>query len=459
MLKRYKLLTALTAFVTAFSFLAIARPTNINAATEKTLGEDYSTYSPAIERAASRAGEPNPGKTASELAKNSTFLGKTYGHSDLIEITNADEFEGTLNVTYPEGFKVKVEINHPEYVKEIEWFLSDGSDLLFIPGLNQDKNEFFIPSTNPYDKNFYLCAAVTDTDNKTIFTEDLHVAVNADKIIPVLYVAEYALAPGQSIDLASINYGTGTIAFDENGQDVTFADVQMDVKDSARYMDRSIAMGTDLFFHYSVYDPDYYAPDLPTNYNFNLVGDTSIINNLYDEPTYSALGVEFNAYFHTIDNLANRPTITLKGDGTLTLHGGARAINTDSNLVLDLDLDITTVDPSAYTTAIYTAGLTVAPGHTLNVAANGGIIESNGDVVFEDGTTIILPNLPLPRLTMNISVSLEFSRPASSKCQILSSILLAKLPLKSSLIIIWLASQSLLRMKTWKLRIQTSILT
>lgn len=368
-------------------------PANVNAATE-TLGEGYSTYSPAMERAESHAGDANPGKTASALAKDSTSLGQTYGSSNLIKITNADFFKTPMEVTYPEGFTVKVEVDHPEYVDGIEWFLSDGYSLLVIPERNQGGYEFYMPSTNPYDKNFYLCAAVTDTDGNTIFTDDLHVTVDASHIIPVLYVTDYALTAGDSIDLADVGYGTGTIAFDANGQDVTFTDVQMNVPESAKYMDKQISMGMDIFFHYSLYDPDYYTPDLPTDYTFNLIGDTSIINNLYEEAAHTALGVEFNAYFHTIDNLANRPTITLKSDSPLTLHGGTRAINTDSNLILDLDLNITPVDPGAYTTAIYSAGLNVTPNHALNIAANGGIVESNGDVIFEDGTTIVAKSTP-----------------------------------------------------------------
>lgn len=394
---KHKLFTLMVAFATAFSFLAVTMPNNVNAAAEEVaLGEGYSTYSPAIERAASHADKTNPQKTASKLyeAENPPLLGKTYGHSDLIEITNADFFDTPMVVKYPKGFTAKVEVDHPEYVDEIQWVLSDGYDLVEIPGINQGGYEFFIPSTNPYDKNFYICAVITDKNGDRLITEDLAVTVDDSDMIPVLYVVEYALTAGESIDLADVNYGTGTIAFDANGTDFTFTDVQMEVDESAKYMYKDLSMGMGVFLHYNVYDPEYYTPDLPTNYNFNLIGDTSIINNLYEERTYSALGVEFNAYFHTIDNLVNRPTITLKSDGALTLHGGARAINTDSNLVLNLDLDITPVNSGAYTTAIYTAGLTVSPNHTIDVASNGGIIESNGDVIFGDDTTIIAKSTP-----------------------------------------------------------------
>lgn len=168
----------------------------------------------------------------------------------------------------------------------------------------------------------------------------------------------------------------------------------MNVPESAKYMDKNIAMGMDIFFFNGVYNPEDYKSDLPTNYNFNLIGNTSIINNLYDEPTYSALGVELNFYFYCADNYANRPTVTLKSDDPLTIYGGARGINTDGNLVLDLDLNYTPVDIKAYTIAIYSTGLTVTPNHTLNITSNGGLIESNGDVIFEDGTTIVAESTP-----------------------------------------------------------------
>lgn len=396
MINKHKFFTMLVAFVTAFSFLAVATPANVNAATEETaLGEGYSTYIPALEHTKSHTGA-NPELTASELYENENppALGKTYGHSDLIEITNAAFFDTPMTVRYPDGFRAKVEVDRPEDVEDIRWVLSDGYDMIEIPGINQGGYEFYMPSTNPYTKNMYLCAVVTDRNGDRLITEDLAVTVDDSVKIPVLYVVDYALKAGESIDLADVDYGTGTIAFDANGVDATFTDVQMNVPESAKYMDKEISMGMDIFFYYGVYNPEDYTSDLPTNYNFNFVGDTSIVNELYNERTYSALGVELNFYFFDVDNFDNRPTVTLKSDDALTLRGGARGINTDSNLILDLDFNYTPVNSSVYTTAIYATGLTVAPGRTLNITSNHGLIESNGDVVFGDGTTVTAKSTP-----------------------------------------------------------------
>ena len=302
----------------------------------------------------------------------SSFLSlPVYADEASVTITRQPE---DAEVPYPSGASFLVEVDHPENVASYKWYLSDGWTVFELDGESAASDMLIIPSTEYRPNPHYLVCEITDKNGNKIYSEE---AVMTDPDFEldkkVLYVGEYALQPGDILDLGEAGAGSGIVTFGANGVDITFENVSL--SNEKAIFDRRLAPSLGVFFfgrHMS--EPEIY---------FHFEGDNIIENTFYDAD-YNSAGVDFNIYFGIEENA---PTAVFDGDGTLTLKGGSNSIYADGNL----DLGVNIIDEGlagVYSDSITANTILVEGGTTLDLHPNGTGIRARGDLRTYEGSVI-----------------------------------------------------------------------
>ena len=302
----------------------------------------------------------------------SSFLSlPVYADEASVTITKQPE---DAEVPYPSGASFLVQVDHPENVASYKWYLSDGWTVFELDGESAASDMLIIPSTEYRPNPHYLVCEITDKNGNKIYSEE---AVMTDPDFEldkkVLYVGEYALQPGDLLDLGETGAGSGIVTFGANGVDITFENVSL--SNEKAIFDRRLAPSLGVFFfgrHMS-------EPEI----NFHFEGDNVIENTFYDAD-YNSAGIDFNIYFGIEENA---PTAVFDGDGTLTLKGGSNSIYADGNL----DLGVNIIDEGlagVYSDSITANTILVEGGTTLDLHPNGTGIRARGDLRTYEGSVI-----------------------------------------------------------------------
>ena len=235
----------------------------------------------------------------------------------------------SVEVEYPAGATFHVEVEDPDSVASYQWETTDGYSLFVLKGTSATTDTLVVPCTQQDDPVMSYHCVITDKDGNTVTSDEaLLTLTNKEADKTVFYVGDHCVQPGETLDLADTSMGSGTIAFDADGVNLTFTDVKMD--NSVMLYDRQLAAGLSLYLvRRNSEVPEYYL---------NFVGDCEINNTFYD-PEYNSAGVDLNAFFRS-GSSEDHPTIILKGDenSSLTLKGGSNAIYTDGNVEIDMTL-------------------------------------------------------------------------------------------------------------------------
>ncbi len=232
----------------------------------------------------------------------------------------------SVEVAYPDGATFHVEVEDPDSVASYQWQLTDGYNLFTLKGESAKTDTLVIPATEQDTPDMAVACIITDKDGNTVESEPAKISVtNAEEDKTVLYVGDYGVEPGETLDLADTTMGSGTVAFDADGVHVTFTDFKLD--NSVMIYDQQLAsaLGLMLIRRHS---------EVP-EYVFEFKGDCEITNTFYDAE-YNSAGVDLNAFFGSGDD-PNHPTVVLKGD-SLTLKCASNATYTDGNVDIDLSL-------------------------------------------------------------------------------------------------------------------------
>ena len=235
----------------------------------------------------------------------------------------------SVEVAYPDGASFHVEVEDPDSVASYQWQLTDGYNLFVLQGTSAKTDTLVIPATEQDTPDMAVSCLITDKDGNTVESDPAVIRVtNAEEDKTVLYVGDHAVEPGETLDLAATSMGSGTVAFDADGVNITFTDFRMD--NTVMLYDRQIAASTGLFLVRR-------RSEVP-EYHFRFKGDCEINNTFYD-PEYNGAGIDLNAFFGSGDD-ENHPTIVLEGGegDSLTLKGGSNAIYTDGNVEIAMDL-------------------------------------------------------------------------------------------------------------------------
>ncbi|MBR3258871.1 MAG: hypothetical protein IKF96_07785, partial [Eggerthellaceae bacterium] len=296
-------------------------------------------------------------------------------------------------VVYPAGTSFHVEVDNPDAVVAYQWIASDGVKPFVLDGETAHTDTLIIPSVSQTSGDLQFVCQITDNQGNVIYSNPATLFVsNWDENKPVLYVGEYALEPGDTLDLETTTLGEGIVRYDANGVDITFEGVSANVK--YPIFDSTLAPSMGIMFTC--------VDDYVQEYRFHFLGNCVFINPYFDSQR-NAGGVVFNSFFACGQD-PNKPTIIMDG-GTLTLIGGGNQIYSDANL--EFNLDVKTVPNAAiFCDGIRGGSIVVGKNANLQLGVNGTAIHTEGDLWLEEGAKVDIvsfgPHVSVGPTTKNI---------------------------------------------------------
>ncbi|MBO4818918.1 MAG: hypothetical protein J5528_02160 [Firmicutes bacterium] len=245
-----------------------------------------------------------------------TFYTPPTGNPERVTITRQPE---DVTVNYPEGAEFSVEVDREDFVKSYQWILGDGVKEYVLDGITANSDTLVCPSTGMFQEYVYYYCIVTDLNGNVTISDKagLYVSNYSERKV-VLYVGDYALEPGDTLDLEETPLGSGIVTFDADGKHMTFDNVS--VTASRRSMDGALGSGSmGLFLQgETFYDSEYHM---------NFKGKCVFTDDYYDAEI-DAGGVVINADLASSAS-EDRGALYIEGDGDLNLIGGSDSIYSD----------------------------------------------------------------------------------------------------------------------------------
>jgi hypothetical protein len=281
-----------------------------------------------------------------------------------------------VTVNYPEAASFEVEVSDPAQVESYQWHLLDQKNKDFtLEGSSAKTNKLLLPSTEQRMPGYKFYCVVTDKSGKEIKSDIALLEFdNVDVDQTLLYVVDYVVKPGESLNLKDKGLGSGTVSFDENGTDVTFDNVQMD--NSTVVFDRRVgpARGIKLDRN-DTQDKDY---------KLTLKGENVLYNTFR---TDGGDGITLDFMFR--GEPQEKPTVLVDGEsegGTLFTKGGACGLRVMGDIILKADLR---VEPNGtdYIDGVLAdeeSHLEIGAGHTIKMKVVGAAFSTCGLTIGEN---------------------------------------------------------------------------
>ena len=285
-------------------------------------------------------------------------------------------------VSYPDGAEFHVEVSQPENVSSYQWEVTDGYNVFVLKGSSASTDTLVVPSTTQDDPELVFHCIITDIFGNTTVSREAHLTKNnAEEDKTVLFVGDYAVEPGEALDVSETGMGSGRIIFDRNGYDITLNHVTID--NTVMTYDRQIAPSLGFLLERRNSEVD--------EYYFHLDGDCHLTNTFFDTD-YNNGGVTFNAYFASKDK-NNHPAVVIDGDGTLYIKGGSNYIYTDGELDLYTDV-VGETGGDFFTDGITCHNLYVEKDTSLTLNVNGTAIHTEGDLYTYENAVLDIKSTP-----------------------------------------------------------------
>lgn len=285
-------------------------------------------------------------------------------------------------VNFPEGGTFTVEVENPKDVS-YQWILVDGIGQEFaLEGTSATTDTLILPSTDASFDGCKVYCVVIDKVGKYTCSDlaQINILNPLDKI-PVLYVESYALLPGQSIDLKTVNLGSGTISFNNDGKKIVLDNVNFDNEEVVFDTALSPAVG----LMYRGYD------DSIETMTLELKGKNKFLNRFYQELTNGS-GIPID--FYSIGTASKTPfELLITGNGSLTLQGGTYLIRNNGKITVDADLTLLQYENhfcdgiNAESSSV-DATVTICPGAKLTADLNGTGIFSSTAINIQKGSKV-----------------------------------------------------------------------
>lgn len=282
----------------------------------------------------------------------------------------------SMEVNYPRGTEFHVEVDHPDKVASYQWVATDRHHEFALSGSSAKTDTLIVPATRQDDPVMYYKCVVTDVEGNTYESEICTLeVVNKSEFIPVLYVGEFALTPGETMDLSKTALGSGVIRYQSDGSNIDFENVKLDTTNWVYDGDLSISCGLFLFVRDN---------EIPEHF-LHFTGENEIKNTYYD-PSYNTSGITFEIYVNNTKS-ETIPVVHLDGAGSLKLIGGGYSIYSNSDVRISAPL---TTEPleSRFNDAITCNNLYISANTKLDLNSMGTGIHANGDVYLEDGAQL-----------------------------------------------------------------------
>ena len=318
-----------------------------------------------------------------------TYEGMTYSSTKVFDIPatgspdrlTITEQPADVSVAYPAGASFHVAVDKPENVASYQWIVTDGTRTFVLDGLTAATDTLVLPSTVFDQPDTEISCIITDLNGNRTYSDVATLFVtNRYEEKLVLYVGDYALLPGDTLDLSETTLGTGVVTFSADGTDITFDNVKTN-SDGVSY-DNSLGASLGIFFDGRAWNKQ--------EYRMHFLGDCVIENRFFDESINSG-GVVINGYFACGSDEGNRPTLLI--DGSLTIKGGSDSIYCDSNLEIAADLKTMPLNKN-YCRGLVAYSVFIDEGATVDVKSVGPGVYAKGDLFIEDGATVSIDATP-----------------------------------------------------------------
>ena len=277
---------------------------------------------------------------------------------------------------YPEGATFSVEVDKPENVVSYQWMMADSVRDYTLEGFTAFTDTLVIPSTSMDLADCKVWCVITDTNGNRVCSDKVDLVItNRDEYLRPLYVGDYALLPGESLDLSKTPLGTGYVSYDD-AHNVTFKDVNISTDGIS--CDYVITPSFGVFWDGREGDHDPYF--------MHFEGDCVFEDNCFD-PSMNSGGVVINSHFRTENDDTVR-SLTVEVLGSLTVKGGSDAIYTDADITVSTG-SITTVPlETNYNTGISGWNVTIGEGVCLDITCVGTAITARDSLTVKDNAEI-----------------------------------------------------------------------
>lgn len=289
-----------------------------------------------------------------------------------------EEGEGPLSVTNDDSV-IDEEAYRFIHSKDEDLFSSNGEHWVELDGEWTHTNVLTLPHTPQLPKiHEFRCVATLLDGSEIISDVGSYTLTNKDEFKAFASLCEYPILPGKTLDLRDTLYGTGKISLDETGSKYIF--------DNVHFNNSRICI--DDWIYNSAFEIDTHCNEI-SDYEFNFIG-ANVIDNVYWEEDNHQGGL---GMFLGFIGDSDEPTVTFKGDGNLTIHGGTFGILSYAKLIVDIDINFVG-SPKRLTKGIVTSGLTLKANRSLNATIGNEIIFTQSsylggnDVFLEPGSVV-----------------------------------------------------------------------
>ena len=318
-------------------------------------------------------------------------------------------------VSYPDRAEFEVAVQNPENVASYQWSLVDTAGKEWIlDGSSAVTNKLILPSTIQYvgDVCKYRCKITDRNGNETYSAFASLVIQNKEESKMVFYAGENAIEPGETLDLASVGCGSGTISFAGNGRSVTLNQVNFNNKNVVYDHTDSPAIGLML----------YGRDRTEKEFRVHLIGKNKIVNR-FNQADRDMSGLAFDFDLSGVEDEAGEvsfPKVIFDGnkiDGyNLVTKGGTFGIHSSGSIEIRTNIR-TKVMKEQTSGGIYVenGGLLLSEGANVRLETNGQAIAvgSNNPSLFEemnlevrDGATLSCScDVPAPLTSSGLSLT------------------------------------------------------
>ena len=369
---------------------------------------------------------------AEDLSNASTRV--SFGNEEGVLIDQQPE---DAIVSYPDGAEFSVVVNKPDDVVSYQWYMQDKVGKNFtLDGISAKTDTLIIPSTKQKNDVFKFWCVFYDKDGYKHTTKRAYLDLNNRSTFKtVLYIGNYGINPGESLDLSETELGSGIVSFANDGTTVTLDNVNYD--NSVNMMDSTItSIGLCMERNCNV-DKDY---------TVILKGENKFTNVFYQEST-NGCGIPFDfqctipqqssefsedvssepidmwigipitrtqsrapqieeaakadlSEFTSVGAQFVVPTVTIKESdegGSLSLSGGTNVIRILGDLVLDADVTIERSNVH-FSDGIVADTLDVMPNTNLDLAVNGSGVSVTGGFRLQEDCKLNIDTV-MPRVS------------------------------------------------------------
>ena len=305
-----------------------------------------------------------------------------------------DELPEDIEVVYPNGFTLTAKAKNEVDVIAYNWLdaslegddhaeqcsLQSYNPYNFFTGYTAFTNTFESPTSNSQTDQFKLLTIYHDMTR--VYTPKITVSSTMPEDLDqydYAHLGEYAFKAGETLDLAKLGIGSGTIKFHDNGEEFTFDNVIF-TNDKVK---------SDFFRNPPGFE---FMFDESKDYKIHLVGNNYITNTYYNGG--SGIGISLQRVRTSYDSDS---TITIDGDGSLHFIGGEPAFYTNCPLVIDAELSFASY-LGRLSNGIDAEAIHLTKNariYSTNIGT--GILAMHGNILIDEGAVINM-DLTLPRL-------------------------------------------------------------